>query len=227
MVNISSIENSLNALSAIKREAAIFELPTEVLTLILNYIAAIEERAPDEIKNYDTHEIRYTQGVLQKLYDAASVCSLFSEIVKREKPRLINKDHLSLKSLGFNTAEEAVAFAIEKKLTSVNLTGYGQEINDALIEKLEKNLPGLQHLFIPYSTITTKGLSHLSSLTRLLSLNLHDSYRINGASLLHLQNLRSLERLNLHHCFGIHKDAIARLKQSLPHLNVQGRTTWA
>jgi len=195
------------------------ELWTEVIRCLIN---SIGKRTPDQVgSNYET-EKKTIGKALASLKNVMFTRTLFFRIIQGEKARFINSHHLSLKALGFKTAKEAAAFAIENQLTSVNLVGYENEIDDSLIHNLEERLPKLRHLFIPYASITDIGLGHLSTLQNLASLNLHWCDKITNTGLGHLSKLRNLASLNLSGCDKITDTGLGHLStlQNLASLNL-------
>jgi len=169
----------------------ISKLPIELLAFIFECMTDSWQRSPDQVESYykfEKKEIARLKSAMHAWTNIMPTCRLFFQVLQSEKTRLINNCHFPLRALGFKTAKEAAAFAIKNELTSVNLVGYKNEINDALIQDLTEQLPNLRHLFIPHANISDTGLRHLWNLENLASLNIWCNH-ISDTGLLYLSRL--------------------------------------
>jgi len=196
-----------------KNHFHILELPCELLVYIFEFIGETGQRSPNQVSEFPHIERNYIRSKLNKFSAVACTCRLFNEIIQNKtKIRFINNHHLSLEALGFETANGAVEFAIINQLKSVNLVGYREKINDALIQNLAKKNLNLRHLFIQNASITNTGLSDFSNLENLTSLNLKYCLKITDTGLSHLSNLKKLTWLNLWGCNQITDKGLSHLR---------------
>jgi len=80
-----------------------------------------------------------------ELSNTALISNEFYALAGNKMKRAINEQHISLKALGFSL-QEAVKFAIENDLSSVNLIGY--DVKDKEIEALTEGLTDLRHIYL-------------------------------------------------------------------------------
>jgi len=117
------------------------------------------------------------------------------------KKAALEKQHISLRALGFSL-QEAVDFAIENNLSSVNLSGYDYQVTDKEISALTEGVKKLRHIFVSNSEIRDVAVENLT------------------------KKFPGLETVAIQDCPALTKQAVDSLTENLKdlrHLFINGR----
>lgn len=180
-------------------ESPLMSLPEIVLLNILSYV-------PD----YKTH--RLSDDLHSNLLPFAQVSLKAYEVAIVAKRQWASREHISLKTFGCTTAEEAIQYVIKHNLKSANLIAYNSETTQVTQEQLQRlcvACPKLEYLWVRSRSI--QSLEDLPRMDFLHTLNC-SGCAINELPENLAEKFPKLERLRCYNC------NLTALPRNIPHL---------
>lgn len=186
----------------IKESSSKMTLPYEIVGHILSFLP----RKPDELK--ESHK------------NPSAVSKQWNNLSNRNVVKFINLWELSLESLGFSSAREAIEFINKYKkkggcLTYLDLRGFC-DLTEELLRDIIRNHPKLKKISIENSAITGSGFENLSHLTNLEELHLNQCQRLTTVpGIKYIGKASTLKKLTL--TYKQHGDA--KLEEKARYIN--------